>query len=595
MMFERFFEQQAAPIQDFLLRTCITAHLTPDLASRLAEVSLTRATDLLRRVEQDTPYLLLLDSDRQRYRYQPLFREFLCQRLPPELARELHLRAGRWYAQANDTFPAIDHTLLAQEYALATDLIHLAYKELLSSGRLAQLEDWIEQVPDGLVSKHAVLLLIKVALQIYRGDIESAVHVMEQIRLVTSPDQQEALHDEILAVERLLNTVQGAPPTPMGEIDRSDFFSCIMALGLALQYANAGDMEMAYPLYRQVAASPMPFVASSAVGNWADVLYRKVRLHEAYTLYQHALEISASQQPPSASTGWFHLQLATILHEWNEIDRAMLHLPSALTLCEAWGHTNMIVHSYQLQAWLEHARGRRDQALAVLQRLQGVASDETSVRWAQAQQAHLHLLQGEYGEAAAWLARTEVGEHYTLSHVTEYLTQIRFWIATGEHRDAANRLRWLSRHVAGDVRLEFRHLTLRALLAHVRGRQSTALDVLDRALPLASAERLVRSLLNEGPSMIELLASYANGRLAEPHPYGDFFLACGVTPPYLHLTDREMQVLALVAEGLTNAEVASRLTISTGTVKKHLDNVYRKLGARNRTEAVTIALARDLL
>ncbi len=595
MSFQYYFDSQPEEIQRFLLHTCASEQVTPELAAELAAIPVAQARELLARVERDSPYLLLLDSGRRRYCYQPLVREFLYRLLAPEQAREAHLRASRWHSARGDAVAAINHALRGGDPIRAADLIRSEYRDFLTTGRISQLDGWIAEIPEAIVSHDAVLLLIRLALQIYRGDVDSAVQIMAQIRTSTPPVQQETLHRELHAAETFLGTIHGAPPVPIEDVDNTDVFSCIVALGLALQYARRGDMETAYPLYRQVTSSPMPFIASSAVGNWADVLYRQVQLDEAFTLYQQALEISAAQQPPSASTGWFHLQLATILHEWDEIDRAMLHLPPGLALCQAWGHSNMVVHGYQLHAWLEHARGRYREALSVLQHLQMVALAPNSVRWAQAQQAHLHLLHGQHVAAMEWLAGTDTAGDFQMEYATEYLTQVRVWIATGEYDQAAERLRWLAGKVSGDVRLEFRQQTLKALLDYARGRETMACDALERVLPLATSQRLVRSLLNEGAHMVDLLTVYARQRLTEPDAHGDFFLACGVTPPYLYLTQREAQVLALTADGLTNAEIARELSVSAGTVKKHLDNVYQKLGARNRTEAVTIALARNLL
>ena len=66
-------------------------------------------------------------------------------------------------------------------------------------------------------------------------------------------------------------------------------------------------------------------------------------------------------------------------------------------------------------------------------------------------------------------------------------------------------------------------------------------------------------------------------------------------PPGFDLTERELAVLALVVEGLNNTEIAARLTVSPSTVKSHVSNVLSKLGAANRTEAVTLALRNRLV
>jgi LuxR family maltose regulon positive regulatory protein len=155
-------------------------------------------------------------------------------------------------------------------------------------------------------------------------------------------------------------------------------------------------------------------------------------------------------------------------------------------------------------------------------------------------------------------------------------------------------------------------LALQALVLRVQGDEAHALGVLKRALALAEPEGYVRTFVDEGAAMAKLLThargAYDEGRGARPHyHYAGKLLAAFEQsspprhmPPAVHpsvepLSEREIEVLKLVAAGLKNQEIASELFVVVGTVKAHLNSIYRKLGVRSRIQAVSRARELNLL
>lgn len=152
-------------------------------------------------------------------------------------------------------------------------------------------------------------------------------------------------------------------------------------------------------------------------------------------------------------------------------------------------------------------------------------------------------------------------------------------------------------------------LVLQALAFAAQDNISSALESLERALQLAVPENYLRIFVNEGPSMARLLqealfreieADYVRQLLAAMPMINteEAALPQAQSPEFEYveqLSDRELEVLHLIAEGLTNQEVATRLFLSRHTVKVHSRNIYSKLGVNNRTQAVALGRALGIL
>jgi LuxR family maltose regulon positive regulatory protein len=171
---------------------------------------------------------------------------------------------------------------------------------------------------------------------------------------------------------------------------------------------------------------------------------------------------------------------------------------------------------------------------------------------------------------------------------------------------------------AGDALLEV--LALEALALEGVGRGDAALAVVGRMLSLAEPEGYVRPFLDEGPSLVALVRRLS-GRATPSAAYARWLLAAfdghsgpapgtwergDAAPPESGrvstagklvepLTERELEILALTAEGLSNQAIAERLFLAVGTIKWHLQAIYGKLGAERRTEAVARARAFGLI
>ena len=178
-------------------------------------------------------------------------------------------------------------------------------------------------------------------------------------------------------------------------------------------------------------------------------------------------------------------------------------------------------------------------------------------------------------------------------HHHQYLVLARIHLAERDHGLA---LRMLDQLLSGIERFGWRpsrremevHL-LRALALRALGRHKEAMMAIERGLAIAEPGGYVRTFLDEGAAMRRLLQD------ALQHGLGGDYVAkllevfpteVRTADPIEPLSDRELEVLRLVAQGLTNQQIASELILAIGTVKAHTSNIYGKLGTRNRVQAV---------
>jgi LuxR family maltose regulon positive regulatory protein len=225
--------------------------------------------------------------------------------------------------------------------------------------------------------------------------------------------------------------------------------------------------------------------------------------------------------------------------------------------------------------------------------------------------AHLALLQGRGQEAAAWAAQADRNIRtmpMPLFFAAPFaLVEILLAQGTPESLQEASRL--LARlhesvQSTHNTRFLIETLALQALLYDARRERSAALEALKQAVALAEPGGVIRVFVDLGPRMAALLHSLAAGqvspefvarlldafsaaRLAEPAPR-----QAGLIEP---LSERELEVLALLAKRLSNKEIAHELSISPMTVKRHTVNIYQKLLVQGRREAVARATALGIL
>jgi LuxR family maltose regulon positive regulatory protein len=307
-----------------------------------------------------------------------------------------------------------------------------------------------------------------------------------------------------------------------------------------------------------------------------------------------------------------------VLREWNQLAEAGQALETGLDLTRQGGNIEGQLIGHIISARVRQAQGDGSGALVAIATARGLLRPgelPAFTPWLAAVEARLWLMQGNLPAAVRWAQACglDLGDDEAAFHrfPGEYTTLARVFIA--QERDGAQTsvLDWLARMLSA-MKAKNRTgrvieiLALQALALQAQNNLSQALTPLEQALALAEPEEYVRTFVDEGPPMATLLKQLAadrrpptavdylpkllaaftietnSSRLAVPRP-------SSLVEP---LSQRELEVLRLIAAGYANREIADELVIALGTVKKHISNIYGKLGVQSRTQA--IAKGRDL-
>jgi LuxR family maltose regulon positive regulatory protein len=358
---------------------------------------------------------------------------------------------------------------------------------------------------------------------------------------------------------------------------------------LALAHWANGDLEPAHATFTSALAvmRSMGAELDAIRGEFVlgDIRVAQGRLSEAARSYQAGLHLAAAH--PNAEADELYLGLA-------ELHRERGALEEANRLLLEMHQKPMAAHMANRSRWcvvmsrIAEANGDLDGALKLLMEAESTRRRDPLpvVRPIAAMIARIRIAQGKLAEAQRWAGEQGVAHDDALSFLREYehITLARLLVAQNELDRAAAFLERLNASAVAGRRVGSVIETL-VLLARVQqkmGNTHAALDAITAARELAEAEGFKRIFADEGALVMDLLAQSRSRPAVTVLPGGQ-------------LTSRELEILKLVAAGLRNQEIATKLFISPATVKRHIANVYNKLDARHRTEALKRAGALNLI
>jgi LuxR family maltose regulon positive regulatory protein len=635
---EEVLGQQSERVQMFLLRTSILERLCGPLCEAVLLDPSASGQETLEYLERANLFIVPLDNERRWYRYHHLFADLLRQRLRQQqplhesiaspagtgdaesraLARELHIRASQWYEDNGLELEAFQHAAAANDIERAERLMEGKGIPLHFRGAVTPLLDWLESLPTTVLNarpslwwRHAALLLINGQTAGVGEKLQAAEAALAAILQGAEPDDD---------TRNLIGKIAAAKATLA--LTRYDVENMLAQSRRALEYLHPGSLftratanwtlGYAYILLGDRAAARRAFAESISLSQASGAMFTTIlatiglglvqegdnQLHQAAETYRRILQWAGDH--PQQIISEAHLGLAHILYEWNDLDAAEQHAQQSLQLAQQYEQfIDRFLISEVFLARLKLARGDVSSAAAIL------AKADRSVR----QHNFTHRMPEV--AAAQVLTLLRQGNLAAAAHVAQVhklpLSRARVHLAQGDPSAALAVLEPFRQQMEAkgweDERLKV--MVVQAVSHHANGKMDMAVQTLGEALALAEPGGFIRIFVDEGMPMAQLLSEAVAHRVmpdyigkllaafeAEKQKTEDKSPLLPARPLIEPLSQRELEVLQLIAQGLSNNEIGKQLYLALDTVKGHNRKIFDKLGVQRRTEAV--ARAREL-
>jgi LuxR family maltose regulon positive regulatory protein len=609
-------QRQPEVMRDFLRQTAILEQMTGALCDALTGRQDGQA--MLDQLDEANLFLIPLDHRREWYRYHRLFAEFLRTRLDREEQKTLHRRAMRWHEARGFVNRAIQHALacasISGEWDDAERLIRRAAEKTIHAGNILTLHAWLEALPDERVRACGELAIYRGWVLALTGDMALAEDYADAaqehapaadlgkllllrswVALLSRQDHATASRWAADALEMLPQDQPHWRLIALWMMAESLERTRNVAEAIAL-FRQAGQVGRA--LGNQVFAAVVDMTLAAALNNHGQRRDAVAVCQDAIRRYTDEL----GRTSPLA--GLIFNRLGSLYYEANQLELARECHEKGLALGERLALRSYMIFSHSFAAPTLYAQGQVAAALDTLQKAHQFAIQIgfSDAAWYLAVEADLHLRQGDLSFVRRWAeaAGLSPDDEPEYLRIEQQIVYARLLLVQGQLTDAGRCLPRLERFTRerGLYRWLMTVHILQALMLARLGDRPAALEHLSQALQIAAPEGYVRAFLDEDEQLLTLLPHV---RHVAPD-FVDQLLACcarkpepvppGSQPLIEPLSARELEVLGLIADGLSNREIAQKLFIAVGTVKRHINNIYGKLDVHSRTQAV--ARAREL-
>jgi LuxR family maltose regulon positive regulatory protein len=653
---EEVLERQPESTQAFLLQTSILDRLTAPLCDAVTGLDEGQAT--LERLDRTNLFITPLDDDRQWYRFHHLFADLLRQQLrqtQPEQIPSLHRRASEWYEQNDLADEAIEHALQAEDLARTVSLMEAQADAAWRRGEHTKLRHWLDALSLESIRARPRLCVYHTWYLFAGGrqdEAEEALQACERA-IDTSPDvvtgtaslahrvllsarDRQTVRGRVAVIRAFIATYTGDIPAIIHHARRAlDYLpeqdltwrrDAALALGDAQGFR--GDLPSAYAARLEAAE------VSQAAGD--DIFYLLANLKVAITLreqgrLQRTIELcqeqlefaSRSELMHTAVPGGFLAIWGEVLAELGDLEGALDLVTRGMEATERGGESLIAGWGYLCLSRVLYSRGDMAGVISVARQMDRSTRGSQIPPWVAAEvatwNARSWLAQGKLAAASKWARQRGLSaddppkqaDAFDFFSLNAFVALARILLAHERWDEALGLLsRLLEAAEAGErTSKAIEILGLQALAAQAKGDTGRALEAIENAFVLAEPAGFVQTFVDEGPPMAHLLYE-ALGRGIAPAYVRRLLAAFPVAEPEQTrsaqprvaefdwvepLSERELEVLQLLAEGLTNREIAARLILSLNTVKGHTRNIYGKLGVHSRTQAVARSRALGIL
>ncbi|MCZ8517303.1 LuxR C-terminal-related transcriptional regulator [Paenibacillus filicis] len=576
-LFQEAFSLQSEEMQSFLLQTSILDRMNGPLCE--AVIGQVDSQALLETLEHRNLFIIPLDDRREWYRYHHLFSEFLRRLFRQRYAarsKELHIKAAGWLEEHGFVEEAVEQLLLDGHYFEASSLIEKHLQDL--HVKRGVLYRWLHDLPEPCLAGKPGIQLLYVKVMIEANEMALAESRLRLIEDKLSDPAWKPYEGTILYVSAMVSFY-------LRDLRRSN------------DYLELFDRHMPEGSYIQM------IEANSSSIHFDTLLSFFKDLHEAEHFFYKWIKVWENREN-YPYIGFFYNAYSALLYEWNRLEEAEAYVEKVLRSKCMEPYAVIMVNAVETAAQIYRAKGDSANAFDWLERVKlkiNSADERIFVREIEAEQAYLSLLNGSFDES--WLQTCGIKHTDTIppGSIREYLHLARALMECGRDHEALQLLEQLYRLVDEEDWLwdKVKVSILQSIAFYRKGDMANAMMKLEAALQLAEPSKFIRSFLDEGAKMAELLREYVRQRARHSNRK-----SAGVSLLYVRellqlmtdhmnetassgaLTKQELKILRMIDMGQSNKQIAEQLQITAETVKSHLKSMYRKLDVNSREQAL---------
>ena len=640
---EEVLRQQPPGIKQFLLETSVLERMCGPLCDAITGLS--DSQSILAQLEAANLFISPLDDERRWYRYHQLFATILHNQLvrdEPQKVNLLHRQASMWYEKEGLVEDAIGHSLRGGDNERAAVLLENEATHMLGQNRAVALLEYSSRIPEPVIMASPWLCVgfAWAALTVNKPEIlmkmlSRAVEVLAESPDKLSPHNRanlQRIKGHTLSLQSFIAQAQGDMPLAIRLSEEANrelpttgvddlLARAVNSLNLGAYYQKTGDITKAIPLLEELIAAGRKidyhYAVLAGLGSLAEIEMQLSRFDRVTNICNEAIEQSTrwGGAYPLPVTALIYVVLGQLNYEQNDLKGAADNLNKGIKLGENSFNLEPVLKGYLFLAKLLQAEGYPEKALEYIQHAENVGPwvvIPPEVHQLPAWKAWLALRQGNVAAAALWTKEQEnshpLAQLPSYQEEYAYLTLVRMKLAKSECQNLPLYLEGFIQHAEAQGRSAavIEAIILKALAQDCLGETAEAVETLDQALALTEPAGYVHTFIDEGAPMSKLLQGIIkSGRHVD---YATKLLGI-ITPPIPDqslasnnpktaaglieaLSEREIEVLKLIAAGKSNKEIAADLYLAIGTIKKHTNNIFGKLGVESRTQA--IARAREL-
>ncbi len=647
-LLEEVLAQQPLSVQEFLLQTSILDCFCPSLCNALLKT--TTSQDIIEQLKKSNLFLVSLDNQQEWYRYHHLFQDLLKSKLPSRFSQaeitSLYHKAGMWFAENGFVEEGIRYLLKSGDEVSAAKLVEQHRYQCWNQEVGISLEKWLKLLPERIIQQRPVLLVVKAQILVFYLNLSALPTLLTAAEKLLDQKNLDLAEDELKIVRGELNLLwsqffyaqgEGNPALEYAQQAlelipisyESARANTITILGYVAQML--GEPETTVRQYFEKGIQEAQVYSSTVVPKLLGGLMLchliAGNLTDLEQIGQTLVPL-ATEKKKLQTLGFAYFFLGVTNYEWNRLDEATHYFSAGIDL--RYSISSKIFYECMIGLVLTYqAQGQVEKTDCTLKSLLDIITKDSYQiyrasccyfqAWLRLLQSDLHgaieLQQkiakigvapgsmGEYRLQPSSL-NSEINLGSLLFVNVPQLTQARIDLARNTKTSLATAIALLNECLTfaqkwHNRRRKIEILALLALAYDAQKQTEKALESLKESILLARSGRFIRTFIDCGSKIVPLLSQLAEQEVASDY-IGQILAAF---PPNIEsnntlpepLTSRELEIIKLLQQRLTNQEIAAKLFISLRTVKKHTINIYEKLGVSDRRKAVARAQALGII